>query len=614
MKSLKIKIMLFITVATIAALGVVSYLNYSQASGILTAELEKAATNSAEYNARIINEWLRGITKDINNRASGATVKSMDPELFMPVLKRVQQDTEEYEYLYVADNTGNGIGTNDVPVNVSDRDYFKPVLQGETVITDPITSKATGNLVIAVVAPIHKDDDGTPDGLVGVTVMINRLQELVNNMKLSGHGYGFIQSKNSITIAHPNDEFSASNKLLEVADDDLKTILGQMAKGEKGYGTYSLEDEFKLLAFAPVGLAGWSVAQTANVSDVMSPLGTLRTTGIWVALAAMLVMLGVALLIANTVSKPVTALSKIAEAVAEGDLTQKVTVAGSDEIGALAASFTKMSQNLTNMIAEIGKNSEELASHSQELAASSEEVSATVEEVASTTNEVAATSAQGVDNAIEAARESELVQRVAEDGNNAVQQTVEKINSIAEASKNVATAIQKLGEQSNKIGEIINTITSIADQTNLLALNAAIEAARAGEQGRGFAVVAEEVRKLAEQSSGAAGEITGLINEIQVGVGVAVTAMKQGAIEVNEGVKVAENAGVSLNRIIKAVARSTELIQDVAEGSKQANEGTQQLTAANEQIASTVQQVTQAAQDLAGIAVELQKSVVKFKV
>jgi len=613
MKSLKIKIMLFITVATIAALGVVSYLNYSQASGILTAELEKAATNSAEYNARIINEWLRGITKDINNRASGATVKSMDPELFMPVLKRVQQDTEEYEYLYVADNTGNGIGTNDVPVNVSDRDYFKPVLQGETVITDPITSKATGNLVIAVVAPIHKDDDGTPDGLVGVTVMINRLQELVNNMKLSGHGYGFIQSKNSITIAHPNDEFSASNKLLEVADDDLKTILGQMAKGEKGYGTYSLEDEFKLLAFAPVGLAGWSVAQTANVSDVMSPLGTLRTTGIWVALAAMLVMLGVALLIANTVSKPVTALSKIAEAVAEGDLTQKVTVTGSDEIGALAASFTKMSQNLTNMIAEIGKNSEELASHSQELAASSEEVSATVEEVASTTNEVAATSAQGVDNAIEAARESELVQRVAEDGNNAVQQTVEKINSIAEASKNVATAIQKLGEQSNKIGEIINTITSIADQTNLLALNAAIEAARAGEQGRGFAVVAEEVRKLAEQSSGAAGGNTGLINEIQ-GVGVGVTAMKQGAIEVNEGVKVAENAGVSLNRIIKAVARSTELIQDVAEGSKQANEGTQQLTAANEQIASTVQQVTQAAQDLAGIAVELQKSVVKFKV
>ncbi|HBX22914.1 MAG TPA: methyl-accepting chemotaxis protein [Desulfotomaculum sp.] len=614
MKSLKLKIMLFITIATIAAMGAVSYLNYSQASGILTAELEKAATNSAEYNARIINEWLRGITKDINNRASGATVKSMDPEQFLPVLKRVQQNIGEYEYLYVADNTGNGIGTNDVPVDVSDRDYFQQVLQGETVVTDPIISKATGNQVIAVVAPIHKDDDGTPDGLVGVTVMINQLQELVNNMKLSGYGYGFIQSTNSITIAHPNDEFSANNNLLEAADDDLKTILGRMAKGENGYGTYTLEGEYKLLAFAPVGLAGWSVAQTANVSDVMSPLGILRTTGIWVALAAMLVMLGIALLIANAVSKPVTALSKIAEAVAEGDLTQKVTVTGSDEIGALAASFIKMSQNLKSMIAEIGKNAAELASHSQELAASSEEVSATVEEVASTTNQVAATSAQGVDNAIEAARESEQVQLVAQEGNNAVHQTVEKINSISEASKNVATAIQKLGEQSNKIGEIINTITSIADQTNLLALNAAIEAARAGEQGRGFAVVAEEVRKLAEQSSGAAGEITGLIKEIQVGVGVAVTAMERGAAEVNEGVKVAENAGISINRIIKAVGRSTELIQDVAEGSKQANEGTQQLTAANEQIASTVQQVTQAAQDLAGIAVELQKSVVKFKV
>lgn len=614
MKSLKLKIMLFVSLATLIAVGAVSYLNYDRASGILETQLEQAAVSSAEYNARIINEWLSGISKDINNRASGATVKSLDPEQFLPVLKRVQEANEEYEYLYVADSTGNGIGTNDVPVDISDRDYFPRVMQGETVITNPMISKATSNRVIAVVAPVYSDDDQTPDGLVGVTVTMNQMQMLVSSMKLSGYGYGFIQGADMFTVVHPQDKYTGNDKLVTAGDENLAQILQHMDKGETGFGRYTIDGVEKIMAYAPVGLAGWSVAQTANVADVMSPLGAVRTASMWVALVALLLMLVVSLFIANSISRPVIALSDVARAVAGGDLTKQATVSGSDEIGTLASSFSQMTGNLKDMIAGIQENSQRLASHSQQLAASSEEVSATVEEVASTTNEVAATSAQGAENAIRAAGESEQVLNVAGEGNEAVLQTMEKINSISAAAQNMATAIQKLGDQSKQIGEIISTITNIADQTNLLALNAAIEAARAGEHGRGFAVVAEEVRKLAEQSAGAANEITGLIRDIQSGVGQAVTAIEQGMAEVNEGVKVAENAGASLSRIIAEVEKNTEIIRGVAEGARQANEGTQQLTAANEQIASTVQQVTEAAQDLASIAVELQKSVDRFKV
>lgn len=324
----------------------------------------------------------------------------------------------------------------------------------------------------------------------------------------------------------------------------------------------------------------------------------------------------IALIITKNITGPMAALVYAARAVARGDLTGNVDlgVKRKDEIGVLASAFANMVDNLKTMIMDIQKISLRLSSHSQELASSSEEVSATVEEVASTTNEVAAISAQGAENAEAAAAESKQVRVVGEYGNRAVRETVEKINSIAVSSGNASNAIQKLGQQSGQIGEIISTITTIAEQTNLLALNAAIEAARAGDHGRGFAVVAEEVRKLAEQSAKAANEITGLIREIQTGVGEAVNVMTQGVDEVKEGVRIAANAGSALEQIVKAVEKNKSMIIEVAAGSRQANEATQQLTTAYCQITSTVQQVSGAAQELANISAELQSTVGRFMV
>jgi len=350
------------------------------------------------------------------------------------------------------------------------------------------------------------------------------------------------------------------------------------------------------------------------LADADSTAAGISRTSLVLGIIAMVLGIALSLLLTRSLKNPIVAMGGGAQLFAQGDFRNRINVNTSDEVGDLARSLNTMADELSKLISRVIENAQTVAAHSEELAASGEEVSATIEEVASTTNEVAAIAAKNVFNANTAASESEKMGLVAREGNETVKQTVEKIHSISESTAAVGDAVKNLGKLSTQIGNITNVITGIAEQTNLLALNAAIEAARAGEQGRGFAVVAEEVRKLAEQSAGAAKEITQLINQIQSGVDVAVRSMEHGAEEVNQGVKLASQAGVALDNINQAIQDSISLVRDIATGSEQTSEDTQQLSAANEQVTSTIQQISSASQELARIAGDLQVSVEKFKV
>jgi len=156
LKSLRVKLTIIIAVATILVLSVSSFVSYKRAAGTLEEQLFNAAAASAKDNAKVVDQWLQGIINEVKTLAEDADVRSADPERYLPVLKRVLQNHDDYELLYAADREGNGAGTNDTTFSVADRDYFQEATQkGKTVISNVLTSKATGNLIIVVAAPLY---------------------------------------------------------------------------------------------------------------------------------------------------------------------------------------------------------------------------------------------------------------------------------------------------------------------------------------------------------------------------------------------------------------------------------------------------------------------------
>ncbi len=260
-------------------------------------------------------------------------------------------------------------------------------------------------------------------------------------------------------------------------------------------------------------------------------------------------------------------------------------------------------------VEQVGRAIDGVAKGAQEQAtavASSSEMTA---QISTAVQQVAANAQAGAKGAAEEAES-------ARDGAQKVDATVAGMESIREKVGLSAEKVQEMGQRPEEIGAIVETIDDIASQTNLLALNAAIEAARAGEHGKGFAVVADEVRKLAERASGATREISDLIKNIQKTVAEAVTAMNDGATEVEAGVERANESGQALADILEGVEQVTQQVEEIASAAEEMENSTDELvksidgvsavveenTAATEEMSAGSSEVTQAMENIASIS------------
>ncbi|HDR8062128.1 methyl-accepting chemotaxis protein [Bacillus thuringiensis] len=297
----------------------------------------------------------------------------------------------------------------------------------------------------------------------------------------------------------------------------------------------------------------------------------------------------------------------------EGDLTARLQVNSNDEIGAIAASFNKMLENLQHIINRVQKTSVEVQTASEnmlEKTNTSREATIRVQSsmsnlnasIQSQTSSMEESSTAMDDMAVSVQRIAESASSVAElavatsehasDGSTVIQKSVSQMTTIHEAVNATSEVVERLITHTKYIDTAVQSISNIAEQTNLLALNASIEAARAGEQGKGFAVVADEVRKLAEQSKTAATDINQLLHQIQNDTETASSMMSQGRSEAFEGINVIREAGTSFTTIVEQVNKVSTQMQDISATAEEMAASAEEMNASLNNIASISTEVS----------------------
>ncbi len=314
------------------------------------------------------------------------------------------------------------------------------------------------------------------------------------------------------------------------------------------------------------------------------------------------ILAGLAYFVARSITRPlshvVEQLRDIAEG--EGDLTKRLALQRTDEIGELSKWFDvfmthlhKIMLDLRNASRSVGVAATELSAATSQISDGAQRQASGLEETAANLERLTQTVRKNADSASQANQLADGARTVAEAGGSVVGSAV--------------SAMSEINQSSRKIADIITTIDEIAFQTNLLALNAAVEAARAGEQGRGFAVVAAEVRSLAQRSASAAREIKGLIQD---------SVSKIGA-----GTELVNRSGSTLTEIVDAVKRVTAIVAEIAAASKEQATGVGQINHAVSDIDKITQANASQAEEISGTASalstqsrELDQLVGQFKV
>lgn len=379
---------------------------------------------------------------------------------------------------------------------------------------------------------------------------------------------------------------------------------------------------------AKIPTGNWTLVMRVGRDEVYQPLRSkLWISAITVSIGGLFVT-GILFWLANSISRRIALAAKVAEEIAQGDLTGKINAVGGDEAGQLLLSITKMTGNLNALIGQVKQSSILLTSTATKISANAKtqesavnEFGASTTEIAAAVKEITATSqelSKTMNNVTESASETATL---ADAGREGLEGMESAMSTLSEANSSISSKLAVISERAKNINRVVTTISKVADQTNLLSLNAAIEAEKAGEYGLGFSVVAREVRRLADQTAVATLDIDQMVKEMQSSVSAGVMEMDKFTEHMRQGSETVHNISTQLGSIIEHVQELTEQFETVrqgmntqASGAQQINNAMGQLTDAAQSTSTSIVAFNQATSDLRDAVGGLREEVTKFKV
>jgi methyl-accepting chemotaxis protein len=435
------------------------------------------------------------------------------------------------------------------------------------------------------------------------------LEPIVNHIletRFGRQGRAFVIDEDGSVLGHHDHETGSD---LKAAEPVLWQALTGAASAGQDHFSYRSNGAGHLGFLRFIEKVRWNLVLSMPEAEVLAPAVAMRNQMLLWGLPALLAGIGLIWFLSSRLLAPLGSVVETAGRIASGDLTVHVKgdASSRDEILQVLAAFDRIAgayrdlvvrvqaigslllekgEEIRHISEDIGRNMEKTLAEAggmvevvSSVSSGAEETSAGIEEVAQGANRTASISSEL--NGEAQAMESDIAQ-----GQQALKGVADDMGDIDRASRRIQESVTSLQASVEKISTFVDTITGIADQTNLLALNAAIEAARAGEAGRGFAVVAEEVRKLAEQSNTAAGEVSRIIEEV---LGRSETAHKDTA----ETVRLIEGAAGSTQDTARKIENILDRVHVMTDGIRSIAAAAEEQSAGSEEIASAMENILQ---------------------
>ncbi|WP_046176394.1 methyl-accepting chemotaxis protein [Domibacillus indicus] len=456
---------------------------------------------------------------------------------------------------------------------VEELSYQQAAESGQPVWSEPYESE-TGDYVITVSKAVKSGQEVL--GVIGTDINLTSMTNRMNALNIGYDGYPIVLSNEGKAIIHP------SQKGRDISKDP---IMGAVLSGEKNG---IIENDTLLTVYDTAAKTGWKIGAVYEKQNVFGVSNDMKKVLAITALSVLIIVMAVVFMVTSTITKPIQKLKATVKQVAGGNLQTQVQISGKDEVAELGRNFNDMIvktrsivkvtddaarnvresiQHLNLAVQEINESGTLAASALDELTEGTERSAFSSKTAAERSKELGTLISAISDEADSMAHLAHEASLAADQGTKHVSSVADSMNASAGQMKAAMKAISVLAEEMARIESIVHVIEDISAQTNLLALNASIEAARAGAHGKGFAVVAQEVRKLAEQSNKAAGEIHKKIAAIQLGSNHAIeTAGEAGkhitiqAEAVRETEKVFANQENVMMKMGKAISQMVDSI------------------------------------------------------